>query len=287
MSHQVEASLNAPSSGPSRRPLPLKPGWVAVGCILLVGYLLLRPWLVERYGWDLPGFTDAKSKGAAHAPDAATSRRERIEKNRPVDVPITPEQEEDSAGVTKTEDQIAGRHDQPNSPGDRVAKSSGSPVPPAAPTSQPPASQSKPKNTTPAEKPSPAGTSKPAWKGLHSIGRGKFESPAGLVYDQYRIDHVMEHARDNTDKPSHGVFDVTTQDEVLALIDEAFGITKERGPPQVVTEDEGDRTAYTVNLNRKVGRAGGQSGARRRNPPLQKVKIVVEESRVITAYPTN
>ena len=54
-----------------------------------------------------------------------------------------------------------------------------------------------------------------------------------------------------------------------------------------MTEDEGDRTAYTVNLNRKVGRAGGQSGARRRNPPLQKVKIVVEESRVITAYPTN
>jgi hypothetical protein len=97
----------------------------------------------------------------------------------------------------------------------------------------------------------------------------------------------MEHTRDNAEKPSHGVFDVTTQDEVLALIDEAFDLTRKRGPPQVVTEEEGDRTAYTVNLNRKVGHAGGQSGARRRKPPLQKVKIVVEETRVITAYPTN
>lgn len=260
---------------------------MAVGVVLLVVYLLLRPWLVERYGWDLPGFTDAKSKGAAHAPDESTSRRQRIEKNRPVDVSVTPEQGEDATGTKATDDHVADRQDLPQPPNDPVAKSADAPTSPTGPASQPPANHSQPKNTAPAEKPSPAAAPKPVWKGLHSIGRGKFESPAGLIYDQYRINHVMEHTRDNTDKPSHGVFDVTTQDEVLALIDEAFDLTKKRGPPQVVTEDEGDRTAYTVNLNRKVGQAGGQSGARRRNPPLQKVKIVVEDTRVITAFPTN
>ena len=279
--------MNAPSSVPSSRPLPVKPRWMAVGIVLLVVYLLLRPWLVERYGWDLPGFTDVKSKGAAHAPDETSSRRQRSDKNRPVDVPVASEPDVDSVEPEETDHQISNRQNLPQASGDPVAKSAGSPTPPTGPASQPPADHSKPKNTAPAERPSPAGTSKPAWKGLRSIGRGKFESPAGLVYDQYRIDHVLEHTRDNTDKPSHGVFDATTQDEVLALIDEAFDLARKRGPPQVVTEEEGDRTAYTVNLNRKVGRAGGQSGARRRKPPLQKVKIVVEETRVITAYPTN
>jgi len=260
---------------------------MAVGIVLLVVYLLLRPWLVERYGWDLPGFTDVKSKGAAYAPDEASSRRQRSDKNRPVDVPVASEPDVNSVKPEETDHQISNRQNLPQASGDPVAKSADSPTPPTGPASQPPANQSKPKNTAPAERPSPAGTPKSAWKGLRSIGRGKFESPAGLVYDQYRIDHVMEHTRDNTDKPSHGVFDATTQDEVLALIDEAFDLARKRGPPQVVTEDEGDRTAYTVNLNRKVGRAGGQNGTRRRNPPLQKVKIVVEETRVITAYPTN
>ena len=129
--------------------------------------------------------------------------------------------------------------------------------------------------------------SKSEWRALKPIGRGKFESTAGLVYDQYRIDHVMEHSRDNTEKPSHGVFAAGTQDEVLALVDEAYELAQKRGPPQVIIEDEGDRTTYTVNMNRQVGRAGGQSGARRRNPPLKMVKIVLEGTSVITAYPTN
>lgn len=279
--------MNAPSPAPSTRPLPLKPRWVAAGFVLLVVYLLLRPWLVERYGLDLPGFTDAKSTGGVNAPDKTTSSRQRSEKNRPVDVPVAPEQEKTTTGSKDIDEPVASRDEQPKHNSPSVAKSTDKPASSPGPVSQSPANNSKPKNAAPAEKPSTDAAPKPAWKGLNPIGRGKFESPAGLVYDQYRIDHVMEHTKDNTDKPSHGVFDGTTQDEVLALIDEAFNLTRKRGPPQVVTEDEGDRTAYTVNLNRKVGRAGGQSGARRRNPPLKKVKIVVEDARVITAYPTN
>ncbi len=268
--------MNAPSSVPSARPTPLKPKWVAVGMLLLVVYLLLRPWLIERYGWDLPGLTDAKPR--VNVPGDTASPRER-RYHRPVDVSIVPEQGEPVAEEKDADEQVASHDIQPKPETPSVDK-------PATPVSTPPASNSKPTNSPAPAKP-PGGAPPAKWSGLKSIGRGKFESPSGLVYDQYRIDHVMEHSRDNTDKPSHGVFTATTQDEVLALIDEAFGLTKKRGPPQVITEDEGDRTAYTVNLNRQIGRAGGQSGARRRNPPLQKIKIVVEEARVITAYPTN
>lgn len=284
--------MNSPHSVPATRPLPLKPKWIAAGLFLLVVYLLLRPWLMERYGWDLPGLTDVKPKPGASAPDGSADKQSRGSKNRPVDVPVVLEQEEpephadkpvassgrrpSSGTATINEPQVA-----PSDPA--TVKPAGKP---AAPSATPTVNTSKPKSSASSAKP-PATASKSEWKGLKSISRGKFESPAGLVYDQYRIDHVMEHTRDNTDKPSHGVFESTTQDEVLSLIDEAFELTKKRGPPQVVTEDEGDRTAYTVNLNRQVGRAGGQSGARRRNPPLQKIKIVVEETRVITAYPTN
>ena len=305
--------MNAQSPAPAARPLPLKPKWIAVGLFLLVTYLLLRPWLVERYGWDLPGFTNVASKSGASTPDKTTSQRPRIEKNRPVEVPVAPEQGEPVIEGEEQDKQVASTHSQPTdnslptnapkatapevAPQPRttsetepdkpatspVAKSSSKPATTPGPTQ---ANSSKSPTNSPSAKPQ-AAAPKPGWKGLKSIGRGKFESPAGLVYDQYRIDHVMEHTEDNTDKPSHGVFDVTTQDEVLAIVDEAFDLTKKRGPPQVVTEDEGDRTAYTVNLNRKVGRAGGQSGARRRNPPLQKIKIVVEDTRVITAFPTN
>ena len=96
----------------------------------------------------------------------------------------------------------------------------------------------------------------------------------------------MEHSQDIPDKPTHGVFE-GTKDEIFALIDEAYELAKKRGPPQVVIEDEGDRTTYTVNLNRKIGHGGGQSGARRRNPPLKFVKIVLEGDEVITAFPTD
>ncbi len=308
--------MNAPSPVPSTRPLPLKPKWIAVGLLLLVAYLVLRPWLVERYGWDLPGFTDVQPKAGAKAPVEPSKKSSRGDKNLPVEVPVVPEQGEPVVEEPNADEQVASSDTPPkpeappannpqasaNTPSPTVkpqAPAQPSPTTPAKSSSTKPAGQpgpspttsqantSKPKSNSPTAKPPAVAASKPAWKGLNPIGRGKFESPAGLVYDQYRIDHVMEHTRDNTEKPSHGVFDVTTQDEVLALIDEAFDLTKKRGPPQVITDDEGDRTAFTVNLNRKVGRAGGQSGARRRNPSLQKVKIVVEDTRVITAYPTN
>ena len=327
--------MNAPNPALPTRPLALKPKWIVAACLLLVVYVLLRPWLVERFGLDLPGFTDAQPKVEAPASDTATTAQSKPDKHRPIEVPVIPEQSEPVIEEPVATDPVprvgtpatAPTVRKPKKPADSVAQSekpvgppTGNPPqtgnvgtgakttsanPPKSTTSKPPLTKpattvaTKPatppsKATTPAKTPPvrpttttpPAQPQPPKLGVLTPAGRGRFESSAGLIYSQYRIEHVMEHSRDDPDKPSHSVFE-GTKEEIFALIDEAYELAKKKGPPQVVIEDEGDRTTYTVNLNRKIGHGGGQSGARRRHPPLKMVKIVLEGDEVITAYPTD
>lgn len=125
---------------------------------------------------------------------------------------------------------------------------------------------------------------------LKPIGRDVYQSAAGLIYrpgseDGHRIDHVMHHGEDDLDKPVHGVFD-GDKDQILAVIDEAWQIAQKNGPPQVRIEEQGDRTIYTVMMNRKIGFKGGQAGQRQRNPALKRIKLILEGHDVITAYPS-
>ncbi len=326
----IEARVNAPNPALPTRPLALKPKWIAAACLLLVMYVLLRPWLVERFGLDLPGFTDLKPPAQAPASDPAKTAQQKKEKNRPIEVPVIPEQSEPvvpEESVAQSETPVArptgdtprpkngGTSSRPSTtippksskpPGVASGGTSSKTTSPKADPTKPPLAKpttnvaSQPatpplpnKTTSPPPKPTrpttttpPAEPEQPKLGVLTPAGRGRFESTAGLVYSQYRIDHVMEHSRDDPDKPSHGVFD-GAKDEIFALIDEAYELAKKKGPPQVVIADEGDRTTYTVNLNRKIGHGGGQSGNRRRNPPLKFVKIVLEGDEVITAFPTD
>lgn len=133
----------------------------------------------------------------------------------------------------------------------------------------------------------------PDWGKLKEIRNNVFESTAGLVYrsgsaDGHRLKHVMQHAKDNTSKPIHGVFiGEGDRDIVLALIDEAFEKTK-KGGKDVRKEDEGERLVYTVNMKRQVGFMGGQAGERRGNPECRYIRIVLEnENEVISAFPTD
>ncbi len=294
--------MNAPNPALPTRPLALKPKWIAAACLLLVMYVLLRPWLVERFGLDLPGFTDLKPPAQAPASDPAKAAQQKKDKNRPIEVPVIPEQSEPvipEESVARSETPVV--RPTGNSPRTENVGSGSKPAAMKPPLTKPTTSvASKPatlptpgKTNPPQTKPTrpttttpPADPEKPKLGVLTPAGRGRFESTAGLVYSQHRIDHVMEHSQDIPDKPTHGVFE-GTKDEIFALIDEAYELAKKRGPPQVVISDEGDRTTYTVNLNRQIGHGGGQSGTRRRNPPLKFVKIVVEGDEVITAFPTD
>ncbi|MBC7965620.1 MAG: hypothetical protein H7Z17_06790 [Fuerstia sp.] len=125
---------------------------------------------------------------------------------------------------------------------------------------------------------------------LREIRNKVFESTAGLRYapgsqDNHRLDHVMQHAKDDTTKPIHGVFE-GNRDQILAVIDEAYQKAK-KGGRDVRSEEQNDRLVYTVNLGRKIGYMGGSGGERAGNPDCRYLRIVLEDGNVvISAYPT-
>lgn len=124
---------------------------------------------------------------------------------------------------------------------------------------------------------------------LRDAGRGVLESPAGLRYtrsrqDGHRLNHVLTHARDEPDRVGqHGVFDSQDPTEVVLLIDQAYE-QAERGVATQTRSEDG-RTIYTVNMGRRIGYVGGQSGDRRGRPAARHLRIVLHGSNVITAYP--
>ena len=142
--------------------------------------------------------------------------------------------------------------------------------------------------TTPSDTAQP--DTEPVLGQLREIRNKVFESTAGLRYvpgseDHHRLDHVMQHAKDDTTKPIHGVFE-GTRDQILAVIDEAYQ-KAEKGGRDVRSEEQNDRLVYTVNLGRKIGYMGGSGGERAGNPDCRYVRIVLEDGNVvISAYPT-
>ena len=122
------------------------------------------------------------------------------------------------------------------------------------------------------------------------VGLDTWVTPAGLRYTGRdaqglsRKDHVLRHSKDQPDRAgSHGVFDAGG-DKVFEVIDEAWRNIKERNlRPRM----EGDSQTYTVPMGRRIGYLGGKNGARKKNPALDAIFIVVRKgtAQVITAFP--
>jgi hypothetical protein len=80
------------------------------------------------------------------------------------------------------------------------------------------------------------------------------------------------------------VFDVQGND-VFRLIDEAYELIQSKSyRVQVIPEDDGEME-YVIEMNRRIGYLGGQVGARKNHPPLERLNLVLGDNRVITAYP--
>jgi hypothetical protein len=124
---------------------------------------------------------------------------------------------------------------------------------------------------------------------LSDLGNGVLRSTAGLLYtpgsqEGHRLKHILRHAADQPTRPGlHGVFDGDA-DDALAVIDEAYLLVK-AGSPQVQSRQQGVRTVHEVDLRRRIGFVGGQEGRRQGNPPATQVRLVLEEDRLITAFP--
>ena len=124
---------------------------------------------------------------------------------------------------------------------------------------------------------------------LRALGDDVWESAEGLRYGPgsaqgNRVLHVMEHAADIPARAGpHGVFE-GGRTTVVATIDEAYALARAGGPGVTVVQ-QGSRTVYTVNMGRGVGFVGGQAGAALGNPAASHVRLVLEGTNVITAFP--
>ncbi|TWU23896.1 hypothetical protein Pla52o_18190 [Novipirellula galeiformis] len=123
---------------------------------------------------------------------------------------------------------------------------------------------------------------------LREVAENRYISQEGLLYNPgsaegHRLEHLRRHTRDDPSRPgSHGVFD-GEMEGMLRTIDRAYAKAKS-GDRTTVRVDDG-RTIYTVDLGTRVGYVGGISGGRRQNPLARRVRIVLEDTGVITAYP--
>lgn len=124
---------------------------------------------------------------------------------------------------------------------------------------------------------------------LTETGRDTYRSAAGLRYTRgsqhgTRLAHLMSHTRDEPDRVGqHGVFDSNDPATVVRLVDEAY--EKALAGEDVDVEREGDQNVYNIDMGRRVGYVGGQSGNRRGKPSADHIRLIVQGDRFITAFP--
>lgn len=123
---------------------------------------------------------------------------------------------------------------------------------------------------------------------LHEIRPDQYVSPQGLQYgpgsaEGHRLEHLRRHTKDQPQRPGkHGVFD-GGMEGALATIDQAYERAKRK--QQTTKQVDRDRTIYTVDLGRRVGYVGGREGNRLHRPKARRVKLVLDGTQFITAFP--
>ncbi|TWT76858.1 hypothetical protein Pla123a_22810 [Posidoniimonas polymericola] len=119
--------------------------------------------------------------------------------------------------------------------------------------------------------------------------RETYTSPAGLTYSRgtqhgHHLRHLMAHAEDDPDRPGqHGVFDSDDVQTIVDLVDEAYRMALDGDHTR--KRQEGDRTIYVVDMGRRIGYVGGQSGERRGHPAAHHLQMVLVGRKLITSYP--
>lgn len=225
----------------------------------LIGYVLARPALERWWGIALPSLTEDLKTSQAGPPAAEGTSRSSSEAP-PSSKQTGRDRPQDPAPANK-----------PNPPGKAD-----------------PFEIAPPKKTTNPPKPAPREKG-PAKFELKKLEAGRLQSPAGLIYSpgpqgEHRLEHVMQHAKDEPGRSRHGVF-VGSQEDILQLIDEAYLLVR-RNSRQVSRQADGDRMAYTIRLERAIGYEGGRSGKRNNYPRLSRLRLVLEDgNQVVTAYP--
>lgn len=274
----------------------------SIGGLILAGaatlYAIAQPKLNERYGWDLPGLSGANPPAAGTGPPSQA---------RPAPATPTPAAPAPAPGprtplpAPQEPRPSAARPDGVTRDGD-AKRNTESPLRPVATAKNVPGSrdlsprEAQPREPQPREVSSresnPRGSGDSSGGRLYGMladqGNERYLSPAGLLYTRgsqegHRLKHLERHIEDDPSRPgSHGVFD-GGMEGALAAIDLAY--TRAKSGVKTTVEEEDGRTIYTVDLGKRIGYIGGSEGRRRKNPMARRLRLVVDQNRVITAYP--
>ncbi len=124
---------------------------------------------------------------------------------------------------------------------------------------------------------------------LKDLGNERFMSPAGLIYargseEGHRLKHLERHLSDQPDRPgSHGVFEGDMKQLILAIDDSYERASK--GARGTTKRSEDGMTVYEATFDKAIGFIGGSTGKRKNNPETKKLRIVLSNKNVITAFP--
>lgn len=285
----------------------------SIGGLILAGaatlYAIAQPKLNERYGWDLPGLSGANPPAAGTGPPSQT---------RPAPATPTPAAPAPAPGprtplpAPQEPRPSAARPDGVTRDGD-AKRNTEAPLRPVATAKNVPGSrdlsprETQTREAQPREVQSREASARESSvvesrdsRGARDSGGGRlygmladqgnerYLSPAGLLYTRgsqegHRLKHLERHVEDDPSRPgSHGVFD-GGMEGALAAIDLAY--TRAKSGVKTTVEEEDGRTIYTVDLGKRIGYIGGSEGRRRKNPMARRLRLVVDQNRVITAYP--
>jgi len=230
------------------RLIPAK--WLVGMLVALVMYFFLQPKLNAWFGWNLPSIAAMAGNETPAKPASPKSASPK---------PAQPE----LASTQATEPK-------PAQPKTASTKPSGEPTmsPATAKTEQQDDSK---------------------YRILKPLGRDRYESPAGLIYapgseEGHRLSHIARHLEDQPDRPgSHGVFDGDMA-AFLVAIDDAY--KRARGHAKgTKSRLEDGMTVYEAPFDQTIGYLGGTEGARKKNPKLKKLRLVLRDRNLITAFP--
>jgi hypothetical protein len=248
--------------------------WAVAIIAALIVYVVLQPRINQWFGWNLPSVASLTGDEPAKATpnkkaDAKPSSASKSRKSQAAtDVP---EMESKTSEQKSTDNPKAAS--EPNNPSSKSKASS---------------------NDTESSKTSGSATtsnspSKSIEDYLKEVGKNRFESPAGLIYkpgseEGHRLKHIERHLKDMPDRPgSHGVFDGSMV-EFLIAIDDTVTRAKRKLKGTTMKEDDG-AMVYEASFDKPIGFLGGETGKRKRNPKVKKMKVVVRDDAVITAFP--
>lgn len=219
--------------------------WLVGMLVALVLYFFLQPKLNAWFGWNLPSI-------AAMAGNETPAK------------PASPKSASTKAASTKAA--------QPKPAQPKAASTK----PSAEPTKSPVTAKTQQQDDS-------------KYRILKPLGRDRYESPAGLIYapgseEGHRLSHIARHLEDQPDRPgSHGVFDGDMA-AFLVAIDDAY--KRARGHAKgTKSRLEDGMTVYEAPFDQTIGYLGGTEGARKKNPKLKKLRLVLRDRNLITAFP--